>query len=86
MRSTRVPGPGVRAAVRLPAVPTASMRPPCSRTSTVRPSVSRAPDSRSEPWSAGPEGEGEWGGCGWLSGIALLWARTAQWGTQDHAE
>src|SRR5690348_17425823 len=31
---------------RLPAVPTASMRPPASRTSTVLPSVSRAPHSR----------------------------------------
>ncbi len=54
MRSTCVPHARVPSAARLPAVPTASMRPPPSRTSTVRPSVSRAPHSRSEVVSAGP--------------------------------
>ncbi len=69
MRSTRVPHACVPLSVRLPAVPTASMRPPPSRTSTVRPSVRRAPHSNSAAGSDGPgddedEEDDEWGGWG----------------------
>ena len=88
LRSTRMPQSRIPPAARLPAVPTASMRPPLSRTSTVRPSVSRAPhSSRAAGSPTRPEDPGEpedpdeedepeeeddeWGGCGWLSGIAL---------------